>query len=99
VNFACGIQRWHPSGGHHLYTYNLSSEVDELYDLASVDAENLAGRPEHKRLHSEMVERMAAFLAPDPRWRGYWHSFQVDHAEDLPPPGKGDRQMVRPRPG
>jgi arylsulfatase A-like enzyme len=97
VNFACAVQRWDPNAGHHLYTYNLSSDVDELYDLAASDAENLAARPEHRRLRSEMVERMAALLAPDPRWRGYWHSFQVDHAEDLPAPERGDRQMVRPR--
>jgi arylsulfatase A-like enzyme len=97
VNFACAVQRWDPSAGHHLYTYNLSSDVDELYDLGSSDAENLAARPEQRRLRSEMVERMAALLAPDPRWRGYWHSFQVDHAEDLPAPEKGDRQMFRPR--
>lgn len=93
VNFACAIQRWQPGGGHHLYTYNLSSTVDELYDLTAEDAENLAQRD--RKLHREMVERMGAFLARDPRWIGYWHSFRTDHYFDLPKP-TGDRQMFRP---
>jgi arylsulfatase A-like enzyme len=95
VNFACAIQRWERGGGHHLYTYNLSSTVDELYDLNAVDAENLAQRPEHARLHSEMVARLGAFLARDPRWIGYWHSLRIDHYFGLPRP-EGDVQMFRP---
>lgn len=96
VNFACGIQSWSASGPHMLYAYNLSSSVDELYDLNAVDAENLAARPEHKKLHAEMVARLGAFVSADPRWRGYWHSLQVDHYVLLPKPSKGDRQMFRP---
>jgi arylsulfatase A-like enzyme len=95
VNFACAIQRWERGGGHHLYTYNLSSTVDELYDLNSVDAENLVQRPEHAKLHSEMVARLGAFLARDPRWIGYWHSLRIDHYFELPKP-EGDVQMFRP---
>ena len=96
VNFACATQRWQRGGAHHLYTYNLSSTVDELYDLGAADAENLAGSPEHKKLHAEMVGRLGEILAGDRRWLGYWHSFQVDHYFDLPRPSKGDRQMFRP---
>lgn len=92
VNFACAIQRWAPGGAHHLYTYNLSSTVDELYDLNAVDAENLTA---NRELHKEMVERLGAFLARDPRWMGYWHSFRIDHYFDLPKP-TGDVQMFRP---
>ncbi len=95
VNFACAVQRWSPAG-HHLYTYNLSSEVDELYDLRSPDAVNLAQDPEHKRLHGEMVQRMGAFVEKDPRWIGYWHSFRVDHYFELPRKDSGDYQMFRP---
>jgi hypothetical protein len=66
--------------------------VDELYDLNAVDAENLAG---DRALHKEMVARMGAFLARDPRWIGYWHSFFIDHYFDLPRPTR-DVQMFRP---
>ncbi len=95
VNFACAIQR-QSAEGHHLYTYNCSSEVDELYDLASTDAVNLAQDPAHKKLRGEMVRRMGATLERDPRWIGYWHSFRLDHYEDLPRRGSGDAQMFRP---
>jgi arylsulfatase A-like enzyme len=96
VNFACAIQRWDPAGGHHLYSYNLSSEIDELYDLDSPDAENLARRPEHARLYTDMVRRMGEFLEKDPRWIGYWHSFRVDRYFELPRRDSGDYQMFRP---
>ncbi len=95
VNFACAVQRWQPGGAHHLYAYNCSSTVDELYDLNDMDPKNLAGRAEFRRLHSEMVSRMGAILERDPRWIGYWHSFRIDHYFDLPKPA-GDVQMFRP---
>lgn len=96
VNFACATQRWDPARGHHLYTYNLSSEVDELYDLNHTDADNLAQDPKHRTLHTEMVRRLGAFLARDPRWIGYWHSFRVDRYHQLPRQEAGDYQMFRP---
>ena len=95
VNFACATQRWNRNG-HHLYTYNLSSDIDELYDLASPDAQNLARSPEYAKLHREMIERLGAFLENDPRWIGYWHSFRVDHYSDLPKQKPGDYQMFKP---
>ncbi len=94
VNFACATQHWSRSR-HFLYTYNLSSTVQELYDLNVVEGDNLAANPEHTADRKEMVQRMAAILERDPRWLGYWHSFQVDHYFDL---GRntGDMQMFRP---
>jgi hypothetical protein len=92
VNFACAIQ----DQGRRLYTYNLSSTVDELYDLAAEDAVNLAGLPEHRDTHREMVRRLASVVENDPRWIGYWHSFRVDHYHELPKPKSGDYQMFRP---
>lgn len=94
VNFACGIQRWQSNGNHHLYTYNLSSTVDELYDLNSIDPANLAQSPEHAKLHAEMIQKLGTILEKDPRWLGYWHSFRLDHYFDLPKP-KGDLQIMR----
>jgi arylsulfatase A-like enzyme len=96
VNFACATQRWDPGKGHHLYTYNLSSEVDELYDLNAADADNLAQRPEHRELHKEMVCRLGAFVERDPRWIGYWHSLRVDRYFELPRRSGGDYQMFKP---
>lgn len=96
VNFACGIQHWDAKGGHWLYSYNLSSSVDELYDLHSTDARNLAGKAEHAQTHRDMIRRLGAFLEKDPRWIGYWHSFRVDHYFDLPKRATGDYQMFKP---
>lgn len=95
VNFACATERWTRGGEHYLYSYNCSDRYDELYDLHSVDAENLAPREEYKKVHREMAARLGVFLEKDPRWRGYYSSFSVDHYWDLPKP-KGDVQMFRP---
>jgi arylsulfatase A-like enzyme len=92
VNFACAVQK----DGKYLYTYNLSSPVDELYDLTADEAVNLAADARHRALHREMVRRLGAFVEKDPRWIGYWHSFRVDHYADLPKPETGDYQMFRP---
>lgn len=93
VNFACATQSW-GNGGHWLYSYNVSSEIDELYDLTAADAENLARS--NAAVHREMVRRLGSTLQKDPRWIGYWHSFRVDHYADLPQLGSGDYQMFRP---
>jgi hypothetical protein len=95
VNFACATQRWTRGGEHYLYSYNCSDRYDELYDLHSTDADNLAANPDFKKTRSEMIERLGSFLQKDPRWRGYYSSFSVDHYWDLPRP-KGDVQMFRP---
>jgi arylsulfatase A-like enzyme len=96
VNFACGIQKWDQNGAHYLYAYNVSSRIDELYDLNSVDAENLAQAPEHATLRKQMIDRLGAALQSDPRWQGYWASFRVDNFFDLPN-SRGDMQLVEPR--
>ena len=84
VNFACGIQKWDGKGNHHLYSYNASSRVDELYDLNAVEAENLAQQPEHAVLRKEMIDRLGALLRSDERWGGYWSPFRVDKFFELP---------------
>ncbi len=50
VNFACATQQWTRSGEHYLYAYNCSDRYDELYDLHSADAENLAPKTEFQKL-------------------------------------------------
>ena len=91
----CGTQADDRDGRHFLYTYNLSSDIDELYNLNAVDAENLVANPEYAAEHKQMVARLGAFLEKDPRWIGYWHSLRIDHYFDLPRP-TGDPQMFRP---
>lgn len=92
VNFPCGIQQWNPDGSHYLYSYNCSSPVDELYDLNSVDAENLAQKPEHAALRKRMIERLGGALREDPRWGGYWSEFRIAQYSDLPK-SQGDMQL------
>ena len=84
VNFACGIQRWDRNGSHHLYSYNASSQIDELYDLNAVEAENLAQEPAQAALRKEMIDRLGALLQSDERWGGYWSPYRVEKFFELP---------------
>lgn len=84
VNFACGIQHWDGKGNHHLYAYNASSPIDELYDLNAVEAENLAQRPEHASMRSQMIDRLGSLLQADSRWGGFWAPYRLDHFSQLP---------------
>ncbi len=78
-----------------MYTYNATSDLDELYDLDDRSYGNLARDQAAQELRTEMIRRMAAFLRADPRWNCWWHSFRLDHARHLDLAG-GDAQMFRP---
>lgn len=83
-------------GGRHLmYTYNLTSDFDELYDLDARPCANIAGDEAEAAVKDELIRRLGAFLSSDPRWNCYWHTLRLDHYEllDL---GGGDFQMFRP---
>jgi len=80
---------------HYFYTYNLTLEADELYNLADASYANLARDPRLSRVKREMLHRLAAFLKGDPRWRCYWHTMRIDKQEELPTDG-GDYSMFRP---
>ncbi len=95
VNFACGIQQWDGKGNHHLYAYNTSSRIDELYDLNAVEAENLAQEPQHAKLRTEMIDRLGALLQSDSRWGGYWGSYRLHNFFELPK-RPGSMQMNEP---
>jgi arylsulfatase A-like enzyme len=82
-------------GRYRMYTYNLTSEFDELYDLDARPMRNLAGDEAMADLNDEMIQRMGAFLQADPRWSCYWHTFRLDKYELLELEG-GDFQMFRP---
>jgi arylsulfatase A-like enzyme len=94
VNFACGIQQWDHNGNHHLYAYNASSRIDELYDLNAAEAENLAREPKYTALRKEMIERLGALLQADPRWSGFWSPYRVEKFFELPKI-PGDMQLLK----
>jgi arylsulfatase A-like enzyme len=92
VNFNCGIQHLAADGHRYLYSYNCTSQVDELYDLDSEDAANLIGKPEYADTRAELIHRLGVALSTDPRWAGYWAEFRVAHFQDLPK-AAGDMQL------
>jgi len=94
-NPAVSIQWQKSATEHYFYTYNLTSECDELYDLSDPTYRNLAPDPAYRKVTHEMVLRLAHFLQADPRWRCYWHPLRIARAEHLPLE-PGDYQMFRP---
>lgn len=102
--FECG---WHTApnpavstfaeldAGRFMYTYNLTSEFDELYDLDDTSYTNLAKKTEYAEVKGVMIRRLGAILESDDRWTCYWHTFRLDKWEyfDL---GGGDLQMFKP---
>ncbi|MGC9319941.1 MAG: sulfatase-like hydrolase/transferase [Armatimonadota bacterium] len=78
-----------------MYTYNLTSEFDELYDLDDRSYRNLAQDETMSAEKVEMIRALAAFLQSDARWTCYWHTFRLDKYELLELAG-GDFQMFRP---
>lgn len=78
-----------------MYTYNLTSEFDELYDVDDRSYRNLADEPDYAELRAEMIRHLGAFLRADPRWACYWHTFRLDKYEFLDV-GAGDFQMFKP---
>jgi arylsulfatase A-like enzyme len=92
VNFDCGIQHRAADGRRYLYSYNCTSQVDELFDLDSDDAANLIGRPELAVVRKELMQRLGAALQSDPRFLGYWSEFRIARYQDLPKT-QGDMQL------
>jgi len=92
VNFDCGIQRRAADGRRYLYSYNCTSQVDELFDFDSEDAVNLISNPDHAKARKELIQFLGAALQADPRWAGYWAEFRIARFNDLPRTG-GDMQL------
>ena len=80
----------------YMYTYNLTSEVDELYNMNDDSYRNLSFDEEYRDVKQAMIERLASVLRSDDRWRCYWHTFRVDKYHDLPTDGE-DAQMFVPK--
>lgn len=92
VNFDCGIQHRASDGRRYLYSYNCTSEVDELFDLDSEDAVNLIQDPAYAKVRTELIHCLGAALKSDPRWVGYWAEFRIARFQDLPQ-ADGDMQL------
>ena len=82
-------------GRRFMYTYNLTSEFDELYGLDDPLYRDWARDTQYVAEKAEMIRRLGAFLEADERWTCYWHTFRLDKYEHLDLAG-GDFQMVRP---
>jgi len=82
-------------GRRLMYTYNLTSDLDELYDLDDPEYRNRSTDPEWAQAKGEMIRRLGAILEGDPRWVCYWHTLRLDKYEYLDV-GEGDLQMFRP---
>ncbi|MCD6360303.1 MAG: sulfatase-like hydrolase/transferase, partial [Armatimonadetes bacterium] len=78
-----------------MYTYNLTSDFDELYDVDNRSYANMSDDPDCAGVRAEMIRRLGAFLEADPRWACYWHTFRLDRYEYLDV-GSGDFQMFKP---
>lgn len=83
-------------GAPLMYTYNATSDRDELYDLDDRAYRNRASDPASADARLEMIRRLGAFLEADARWTCWWHGFRLDHYERLGVAG-GDYQMFRPQ--
>jgi hypothetical protein len=92
-NFDCGIQRRAADGHRYLYSYNCTSEVDELFDLDSGEhAVNLIAVPDSARVRKELIQSLGSALQTDPRWASYWAEFRIARFSDLPRT-EGDMQL------
>ena len=105
ILFECG---WHvcpnpavsalaelPDGRRLMYTYNLTSDLDELYDLDDLTYRDLSQDPAYADVRAQMTRYLAAVLESDPRWTCYWHTMRLAKYEELDV-AEGDLQMLRP---
>lgn len=96
VNYGCGTH-WYQDAEHHwFYGYNISTGEDELYNMAVDDGLNLILQPKYAEVHKHMIYQLATLLEADRRWLGYWCTFRLHKAEDLPQT-TGDMQMFKPK--
>lgn len=93
------IWTWPETGRPLMYTYNLTSDVDELYGLDAVGDEanrNRAADPAWAAARRASLQALAQVLSQDPRWRCYWHPLRLDKGHELELGGLGDMQMFVP---
>lgn len=96
VNYPVGTEMRFPDGSHYMYAFDTSSTVDELYDLNSPDAVNLAGDPKYSAVQKQMLLKLAEAVQADPRWLGYWAILRIQKYFHLPRQN-GDMQLLNAR--
>jgi arylsulfatase A-like enzyme len=95
ANPAVSIRKRIPGRGHFLYTYNVASPCDELYDLEDERCRNLATDPAHRDVLDEMIRHLGTILQSDRRRRCYWHAYRLEKHDQLEL-DSGDTQMFVP---
>lgn len=96
VNYGVGISIYDDPQHHWFYAYNISSGIDELYNMAENDGINLSSDQAYLAIKKKIILRLGEILKDDPRWLGYWSTFRIHKAKDLPGAG-GDMQMFAPK--
>ena len=77
----------------HMFTFNASDDVDELYELHHKKTLcNLINDQHYAAVVQKALERMDTILERDRRWFGYSNFFKLTYAERLGKPS-GDRQI------
>lgn len=95
VNYGVGINMYDDPDHHWFYGYNISSGIDELYNMATDDCINVINDPAYSEVRKRIILRLGEILQKDKRWLGYWCTFRLHRAQDLPM-GGGDMQMFVP---
>jgi arylsulfatase A-like enzyme len=82
-------------GRRMMYTCNLTTDQDELYDLDDPTYTDRARDADWANVRRGMVRELGRVLEGDRRWACYWHTFRLAKYEGLEVEG-GDLQMLRP---
>ncbi len=95
VNYGFGYQ-FIIENKHWFYGYNISSGIQELYDVDADDQINHFYDPDKKKLVATIVNGVAKVMQSDNRWLGYWSTFRLHNASYLPK-ANDDMQMFKPK--
>jgi arylsulfatase A-like enzyme len=82
-------------GRRMMYTHNLTTDQDELYDLDDPAYTDRSRDEDWVSVKRGMVQELGRVLEGDRRWACYWHAFRLARYEALDVQG-GDLQMFRP---
>jgi len=94
-NPAVAIHHYEGPDCHYRYVYNVTSTVDELYDLNDPEGRNRVDDPASEAIRKQMLMQLREILHGDDRWRCYRQAFELDKEQELPVRA-GDMQMFVP---
>ncbi len=96
VNYGFGLNLYENEQHHWFYGYNISSGVQELYNMSEDSQKNLFYDRQYAGTVKKIILKAAEILQSDRRWLGYWATFRLHNAEILPT-AKDDMQMFVPK--